>query len=122
MAKFAKKFHETLNNAIADESRGAELKSMAYAAGEAGIGSEAWIELTKQFSDDPRELAQMKRPRKSAKFNTNICTIFATGHGVETQFLRTLTTLSLACKPHQGGATQKRATKSRTAKKSVGRK
>lgn len=123
MAKFKTKFQHVLQQALRRDDFARKLLEMSEAAARAGVGSPEWEALTREFSDDPQELAQMKNPRnRRTGIDTRITTILLGTHSIDTLFTTFLTTLGLGipptASPQTGGPkASKRASKSRAGKR-----
>jgi len=53
---------DVVARALKDEKFGEQLKAKAEAAFEAGVDTDEWTELMKEFAESPAELARLRRP------------------------------------------------------------
>jgi|GEM_PF-3471744 hypothetical protein len=75
------KLQEIIERAQTDESFASRLKAQATRAGQAGVGTDAWEELMRNFAENPDELAQLKVLRGEVggvAFNTTTTTTVTT--------------------------------------------
>lgn len=115
MPKLATKFYETIDKAVSNRTYGKQLQKLATDAGMAGVGSDEWAALMKEFSDDPKELAQMTNPtRTGITNNSDITGTTTTTHGPDTAFMTTTTITGMI--PPRVQQKEKRPTQSRAAK------
>ena len=56
------KLMKVVERAITDEDYAKKLKAKAEAAYKAGVGTDEWTELMKEFAENPKELARLRRP------------------------------------------------------------
>ena len=56
------KLVEVIERALTDKNYGKQLKAKAEAAYEAGVDTDEWTELMKEFAESPTELARLRRP------------------------------------------------------------
>ena len=56
------KLVEVIERAITDKDFGQELKAKAEAAYKAGVDTDEWTDLMKEFAESPEELARLRKP------------------------------------------------------------
>jgi hypothetical protein len=61
------KLQEIIERAQRDESFASRLKAQATRGGQAGVGTDAWEELMRNFAENPDELARLRVPGQEVK-------------------------------------------------------